>query len=158
MRGPRAPTSEAECHKAEGTVDVQHADVAALVDRFGMTPHPEGGWWAQTWLGPVGTTGRPVGTAIVYLLAHGHSAHWHRVDLPEIWHFHAGDPVVLRVDDAEHLLGPDVLGGQDPQLVVPAHAWQSAATTGEWSLVGCTMAPGFWEPGFELADDGWSPP
>lgn len=134
--------------------------VAGLIERLGLQPHPEGGWWAQTWLGGPGPGQRPLGTAIVYLLAPGADAAWHRVDVDEVWHFHAGAPVELRIGEPATggrpvLLGPDVLAGQAVQHVVPAREWQAAATTGAWSLVGCTMAPGFSEATFELvAPDG----
>ncbi|MEZ5114658.1 MAG: cupin domain-containing protein [Candidatus Nanopelagicales bacterium] len=131
--------------------------VRALIDRLGLQPHVEGGWWAQTWLGEPDEDGRPVGTAIVYLLARGESAAWHRVDVVEDWHFHAGDPLLLRVGSEEVVLGPDVLSGQRVQQLVPPGVWQSAQTTGDWSLVGCSMAPGWWEPGYELAPPGWEP-
>ncbi len=134
----------------------------ALVAALGLEPHVEGGRWAQTWIGAAGGDGRPVGTAIVYLLAADETARWHRVDADEVWHFHAGAPLVLRVWSGggpvvEHRLGVDVGDGERPQVVVPAGAWQSAATTGEWTLAGCTVAPGFVWSGYRLAAEGWAP-
>ena len=135
--------------------------VDALIRELGLLPHPEGGHFAETWRGPDGPDGRAVGTAIYFLLAEGERSHWHRVDATEIWHFHAGDPLMLRIAadgvPAEHLLGPDVAAGEEPQVTVPAHAWQSAETTGDWTLMSCTVSPGFEFNRFELAPPGWEP-
>lgn len=129
----------------------------AIIAKLGLQPHPEGGWYRQTWVGPeVG--GRASGTAILFLLKAGERSHWHRVDAGEIWLWHAGAPLVLSmgVDRAvEHRLGPDVLGGEAVQQVVPAGWWQAARSTGEWTLVSCTVSPGFRFEGFELAPPGW---
>ena len=134
-----------------------------LIDRLGLVPHPEGGHYVETWRGPAGPGGRAVATAILFLLAHGERSHWHRVDADELWFHHAGAPLRLSIaaDDrtppVEHLLGADLAAGQLPQLPIPAHAWQAAATTGRWTLVSCVVAPGFEFDGFELAAPGWSP-
>lgn len=138
-------------------------EVAAVVDRLGLRPHPEGGWYGETWRHDDGAGGRGAGTAIYYLLAAGQRSHWHRVDATEIWHYYAGDPLRLgiREDDAPTrwvALGPDLAGGQVPQAIVPEMAWQAAEPTGAWTLVGCTVSPGFTFEGFELAPEGWSPP
>ena len=129
----------------------------AIIARLELQPHPEGGWYRQTWVGPV-VDGRASGTAILFLLKAGERSHWHRVDADEIWLWHAGAPLILSMGmDAarEHRLGPDVLGGDQVQAVVPAGWWQAAQTTGEWSLVSCTVSPGFRFEGFELAPQGW---
>jgi uncharacterized protein len=132
-----------------------------IVTTLGMVPHPEGGHYVETWRGPAGNDGRAEGTSIYFLLRAGERSHWHRVDATEIWHFHDGDPLRLSivVDDGvvEHLLSGEVTAGHRPQVVVPADAWQSAETTGEYTLVGCTVTPGFSFQGFELAPAGWSP-
>jgi uncharacterized protein len=138
-------------------------EVADLVVRLGMRPHPEGGWYAETWRHQAAPGERPAGTAIYYLLAAGQRSHWHRVDATEIWHHYAGAPLRLAVqagDDptATIVLGPDVAAGQVPQVIVPAGAWQAADPTGAWALVGCTVTPGFTFAGFEMAPPGWSPP
>ncbi|KPF80465.1 cupin [Brevundimonas sp. AAP58] len=134
------------------------ADVIALLD---LKPHPEGGHYRETFRDPREVGGRSVGTAIYFLLAAGERSHWHRVDAAEIWHWHAGAPLVLGVSDGKTsetlTLGPDLLAGQRPQGVVPARAWQAARSLGDWSLVGCTVSPGFDFAGFELAPAGWSP-
>lgn len=129
----------------------------AIIARLELQPHPEGGWYRQTWVGPV-VDGRASGTAILFLLKAGERSHWHRVDADEIWLWHAGAPLILSMGtDAarEHRLGPDVLGGDQVQAVVPAGWWQAAWTTGEWTLVSCTVSPGFRFEGFELAPQGW---
>jgi predicted cupin superfamily sugar epimerase len=131
-----------------------------LVARLGLLPHPEGGWYRETWRGPdIG--GRASGTAILFLLKRGERSHWHRVDADEIWLWHAGAPLILSMGQeaaAECLLGPDVLAGQMPQALVPAGWWQAARPTGEYALVSCTVSPGFRFEGFELAAPGFDLP
>jgi uncharacterized protein len=131
-----------------------------IIAHLNLAPHPEGGWYRQTWAGPT-VAGRASGTAILFLLKAGERSHWHRVDADEIWLFHAGAPLVLSVaaTDAgparDVRLGPDVLAGDAPQATVPASNWQAARTTGDWTLVGCTVSPGFRFEGFELAEPGF---
>jgi uncharacterized protein len=126
-----------------------------IITELGLAPHPEGGWYRQTWVADNGA--RPTGTCIYFLLERGARSHWHRVDAAEIWHFYAGAPLDLRIAETEtgpaiaHVLGPDLAKGQSPQIIVPEHHWQSAATTGDWTLVGCTVSPGFTFEGFDLA-------
>ncbi|WP_309668390.1 cupin domain-containing protein [Tabrizicola sp.] len=135
-------------------------EAARIIAALRLERHPEGGWYRQTWAGPeVG--GRACGTAILFLLAAGERSHWHRVDADEIWLWHGGAPLVLRMGEqgaVAHRLGPDVLGGDLVQAVVPTGWWQAAETTGEWSLVSCTVSPGFRFEGFELAPIGWDLP
>lgn len=136
------------------------ATAAEIIERLGLRPHPEGGHFVETFRDAPGPDGRAWSTAILFLLARGERSHWHRVDATEIWHYHAGDPLRLDIDDGRRTvitLGPDVLRGQSPQGVVPAGAWQAAETTGAWTLVGCTVAPGFDFKGFELAPPGFDP-
>ena len=124
-----------------------------IIARLGLLPHPEGGWYRQTWVGPQ-VAGRASGTAILFLLKAGERSHWHRVDADEIWLFHAGAPLILRMGEAvawDFRLGPDVLTGEAVQVVVPAGYWQAATSTGAWTLVSCTVSPGFRFAGFELA-------
>ena len=133
-----------------------------VIAALGMTPHPEGGWYVETFRdAPLG--GRGLSTAIYYLLEQGQRSHWHRViDAAEIWHFHNGAPLELglsadgRVAKLE-ILGLDLAQGQRPQIVVPANHWQSARSLGDWTLVGCTVAPGFEFSAFEMAPLGWTP-
>jgi predicted cupin superfamily sugar epimerase len=132
-----------------------------IIATLGMTRHPEGGWYAETFADVPGPDGRAQSTAIYYLLEAGDRSHWHRVDAAEMWHWYAGAPLELRIareSDAEtHILGNDLAAGQRPQIVVPTHAWQSARSLGEWTLVGCTVAPGFRFSGFEMAPADWEP-
>ena len=131
---------------------------AELVGRLGLEPHPEGGWYRETFRDSSGE-GRAASTAIYYLLERGQRSHWHRVrDAAEVWHFYAGAPLRLSIAAREPVvLGPDVLAGQQPQAVVRPDEWQAAESLGDWSLVGCTVAPGFEFAAFELAPPGWRP-
>jgi len=132
----------------------------AIIAKLGLLPHPEGGWYRQTWVGPE-VNGRTSGTAILFLLKSGERSHWHRVDADEIWLWHAGAPLVLSTGQtaaSDHRLGPDVLAGEAVQLVVPSGWWQAARSTGAWTLVSCTVSPGFRFAGFELAPPGWKLP
>lgn len=125
-------------------------EAGAIVEKLDLVPHPEGGWYRQTWEGPL-VDGRASGTAILFLLEAGQRSHWHRVDADEIWLWHAGAAVTLRIGTAAVRLGPDVLGADVVQAVVPNGVWQAAETLGAWSLVSCTVSPGFRFDGFELA-------
>ena len=127
-----------------------------------LQPHPEGGFFRETWRAPAADGERATGTAIYYLLQPGRGSHWHRVDATEIWHYYAGAPLELSLSsDGVHVetatLGPDLAGGARPQVVIAAQVWQSARTLGEFTLVGCTVSPGFEFSGFVIAEPGWSP-
>jgi uncharacterized protein len=132
-----------------------------VIRLLNLQPHPEGGHFRETFRDPVQVNGRSVSTAIYFLLAEGERSQWHRVDAAELWHFYAGAPLELSVSKDGHggvmLLGADFAVGEKPQAVVSAGAWQSARSLGAWTLVGCTVAPGFEFSGFELAPSGWSP-
>lgn len=134
-----------------------------VIDRLGLQPHPEGGHFRETFRDPVAdASGRSVGTAIYYLLEAGEVSEWHRVDAAEIWHYYAGAPMVITIspnghDASAHHLGPALKTGQRPQIVVPKGHWQSATSLGAWTLVGCTVAPGFTFDGFEMAPPDWRP-
>ncbi len=134
-----------------------------IIDLLGLQPHPEGGHFVETFRDGRSVDGdRSAGTAIYFLLAAGERSHWHRVDATEIWHWYAGAPLTLEVSSdgivhIAHDLGPDLAAGQRPQAVVPAGCWQAAASRGDWTLVGCTVAPGFRFDGFELAPPEWRP-
>ena len=135
------------------------ADIIAQLD---LKPHPEGGHYRETFRDSgVDADGRSRSTAIYFLLARGERSHWHRIDAVEVWHYYAGDALTLRIaDDAgtrNTTLGADLASGEMPQAIVPAHAWQAAESTGDWTLVGCTVAPGFDFTTFELAPKGWHP-
>jgi predicted cupin superfamily sugar epimerase len=139
--------------------DMTAAEVVRLLD---LRPHPEGGHYRETFRDPQGPAGRGFSTAIYYLLGVGETSEWHRVDAAEIWHYYAGAPLVLTLspnghDASAHHLGTALATGQRPQIVVPAGCWQSATSLGAWTLVGCTVAPGFDFAGFEMAEPGWRP-
>lgn len=132
-----------------------------IIVALGMQRHPEGGWYVETFRDAEGGS-RGHSTAIYYLLEAGELSHWHRVrDAAEIWHFYAGDPLRLRISDGktveEVTLGTDLAKGARPQAVVPADAWQAAEPLGRFTLVGCTVAPGFEFSSFEMAPPGWEP-
>jgi hypothetical protein len=133
-----------------------------IIKLLAMRPHPEGGHFCETFRDTQLIDGkRAASSAIYFLLARGERSHWHRVDAAEGWHWHAG--AALRLMIAERgttntvTLGPDLAAGQRPQAIVPAHAWQAAETLGDWTLVGCTVAPGFEWAGFEMAPKDWTP-
>jgi predicted cupin superfamily sugar epimerase len=138
-------------------------DAAAVIAALGMRPHPEGGWFVETWRADSVDGERPAASSILFLLATGDRSHWHRVDADEIWQFAAGDALELRVWDEEasvarvHRLAGDLTEGPFVQAVVPAGAWQSARPLGAWTLVGCIVAPAFEYEGFTLAPPDWQP-
>ncbi|MGE0829605.1 MAG: cupin domain-containing protein [Hyphomonadaceae bacterium] len=122
-----------------------------------MLPHPEGGHFVETFRDAAGPDGRARATAIYFLLQRGERSHWHRVDAAEIWLWHAGAPLSLKIERAEKILGPDLAAGQAPQAIVPTRAWQAAESLGDWTLVSCVVAPGFEFSGFELAPSDFTP-
>lgn len=134
---------------------------AEVIEWLDLSPHPEGGHYRETFRDPRTVEGRSVATAIYYLLAQGEASHWHLVDASEIWHHYLGDPLELRIATeagvATVILGEDLVAGHVKQAVVPAGAWQAARGLGAWSLMGCTVAPGFEFSAFELAPPDWSP-
>ena len=136
--------------------DLAAADVVGLLQ---LAPHPEGGHFRETFRDSRTFGGRAASTAIYFLLAEGEVSRWHRVDAAEVWHWYAGAPLELVTatdldgDKVSHRLGPDLAAGARPQVVVEAGQWQSARSLGSWTLVGCTVAPGFEFEGFELAPD-----
>lgn len=129
-----------------------------LVAQLDLAPHPEGGWYRETFRQPAPNGGRGLATAILFLLEAGQRSHWHRVDAAEMWLWHAGHPLALMIGPARVILGADVAAGQMPQALVPAGVWQSAEARGGWALVSCVVTPAFDFAGFELAPEGWSPP
>ena len=138
------------------------ASAADVIRLLGLAPHPEGGHYRETFRDAAMVDGRPASTAIYYLLGLAEVSEWHRIDAVEVWHHYAGAPLVLTLsenghDASAHHLGPDLARGQRPQLAVPAGAWQTATSLGAWSLMGCSVAPGFRFEGFELAPADWRP-
>lgn len=135
---------------------------ADMIERLSLEPHPEGGHFRETFRHLPADGGRGAMTSILYLLRDGETSAWHRVDATEVWHFHAGAALVLAIAAdghtvTSHRLGTDLAAGELPQIVVPASAWQSARSTGPWTLVGATVGPAFDPAGFELAPSGWKP-
>jgi uncharacterized protein len=133
-----------------------------IIARLDLKPHPEGGHYRETFRDErLDTDGRARSTAIYFLLARGERSHWHRIDAVECWHYYAGDALNLHIAEGgvtrSVRLGPDLAASEVPQAVVPPHAWQAAESTGAWTLVGCTVAPGFDFAKFELAPKGWMP-
>jgi predicted cupin superfamily sugar epimerase len=140
----------------------QKPSAAEIIARLDLKPHPEGGHYRETFRDTrVDADGRALSTAIYFLLARDERSHWHRIDAVEVWHYYAGDPLTLQISDHKNMrairLGPDLVAGDVPQAVVPANAWQAAESAGDWTLVGCTVAPGFDFAKFELAAKGWMP-
>jgi predicted cupin superfamily sugar epimerase len=132
----------------------------AVIRLLDLQPHPEGGHFRETFR-DVGS-GRAASTAIYFLLTRGQRSRWHRVDSVEIWHWHAGAPLGLEIAKESGgidriALGSDLGAGERPQAIVPAHVWQAAQSFGDWTLCGCTVAPGFDFRTFELAPPGWVP-
>ena len=140
-----------------------NAEAEAVIRRLGLVRHPEGGWFRETFRDASSAAGtRAASTAIYYLLQAGEVSRWHRVDASEVWHWYAGAPLRLTLSSDRgasetHILGADLASGAEPQRVVPAGLWQTARSLGDWTLVGCTVAPGFEFAGFELAPEGWQP-
>lgn len=133
-----------------------------IIAKLDLQPHPEGGWYRQTWVDET-SNGRPTGTAIYFLLKAGERSHWHKVDATEIWLYHAGAPLILSMSAtdegpaSDHILCGDLAQGA-PQIIVPKDHWQAARTTGDWTLVSCTVSPGFEFNGFTLADPSFEIP
>ncbi|MFN2607798.1 MAG: cupin domain-containing protein [Acidimicrobiales bacterium] len=142
--------------------DDDAAAAGAVIAALGLQPHPEGGWFCETWRAAAPDGSRAAGSAIYFLLGVGERSRWHRVDAAEVWHFYAGGPLLLHVEApgetvSSHVLGTGLAAGHRPQHVVPAGAWQAAQPVGAWTLVACTVSPAFEFDGFELAPPGWEP-
>jgi uncharacterized protein len=134
-----------------------------IIRLLDLKPHPEGGYFRETFRDPArDARGRAVSTLIYFLLGAGQVSRWHRVDATEVWHFYAGAPLELKTSQngeeaSAHRLGHNLFAAERPQFVVPAHCWQSAMSLGAWTLVGCTVAPGFEFAVFEVAPPHWQP-
>jgi uncharacterized protein len=148
-----------------GTREVMMAE--ELIDTLDLKPHPEGGWYRETWRAEAGEGRRAAASAVLYVIQPGQRSHWNRVDAHEIWLWHAGDPVDVSIAAGDEAavravrLGGRITAGDQPQLVIPAGHWQSAepAADGDagYSLISCIVVPAFEFSGFELAEPGWSP-
>lgn len=137
-----------------------------IIARLALHPHPEGGYYRETFRDDATVDGTPDGrarsTAIYYLLKHGEQSAWHRINAVEIWHYYAGASLRLSLSNGrdkpeERLLGTAFDKGETPQVIIPRGIWQSAVSVGDWTLVGCTVAPGFEFSGFEMAPPDWQP-
>jgi predicted cupin superfamily sugar epimerase len=133
-----------------------------IITLLKLEKHPEGGWYREMFRDSSAHNGRAYSTAIYYLLEADDCSEWHRVDATEVWFWHAGGPLSLTLspnghDASAHRLGMNLKAGERPQLVVPAQCWQTAASLGQWTLVSCTVAPGFEFKGFEMAPKDWRP-
>ena len=133
-----------------------------IVKLLDLIPHPEGGFYRETFRDSEGHGPRAHSSVIYYLLRAGEESRWHRIDAAEIWHFYLGDALELStVEDnnpaQRHVLGPDLGRGDVLHLAIPRGVWQSARPLGAFALVGCTVAPGFEFSGFEFAPKGWRP-
>ncbi len=133
-----------------------------IIAELGLAPHPEGGWYRETFRDAAPAGARGTFSVILFLLRRGERSAWHRIlDAAEVWYFQGGAPLVLRVADADArqtlTLGADPAQGHHPQALVPAGAWQTAEPLGDWTLVGCQVTPAFEFSGFELAPPGWEP-
>lgn len=127
-------------------------DPKELIARHKLAPHPEGGWYRETWRAEAAPGERSPGTAILFLLEEGRSSHWHKVDADELWFWHAGAALDLRISGAMV-----TLDAANPQARVPAGEWQAAKAQGGWAFVSCVVVPGFDFAGFTLAPEGWEP-
>ena len=139
------------------------SEAHSLIETLGLTSHPEGGWYRETWRAEAPPGERSAATAILFLLEQGQRSHWHKVDATELWLFHSGSALTLATATGDDgpvrsvRLGPDVLAGEPPQLRIAPGEWQSAEAEQGWALVSCIVSPGFEFSGFTLAPPGWAP-
>lgn len=136
---------------------------AHLIKILGLRPHPEGGYFSEVYrsagrVQPLdGRAPRSALTTIYFLLVAEQVSRWHQVASDEVWHYYEGDPLELWVADVgfnhvtQRVLGP-VREGMQPTHVVMAHDWQAARSTGAYTLVGCTVGPGFEFADFQMID------
>lgn len=139
-----------------------HPDAAEIIDRLNMQPHPEGGYYVETWRAPSDEGHRSPSSVIYFLLPAGVFSHWHRVDADEIWHWQDGAPLSVYdsadgVDSERKIIGPVHGGGHQGHAIIPKDHWQAAKSEGDWTLVSCTVAPAFDFAGFEMAPPDWKP-
>ncbi|MDX2306942.1 MAG: cupin domain-containing protein [Hyphomicrobium sp.] len=150
--------------QSEVSADADGLTAEDVILLLGLAPHPEGGFFRETFRDEIADgAGRAASTAIYFLLPKGVVSRWHVVDAAEAWHHYAGAPLRLSIAEPklprrDIIVGHNLQAGQRPQAVVPAGWWQQAESLGAWTLVGCTVAPGFQFEGFRLARDGTEPP
>lgn len=134
-----------------------------IVKLLDLVPHPEGGFYRETFRDSEGYGARAYATQIYYLLRAGETSRWHRIDAAEVWHFYLGEPLELLTAEAggtvrRTVLGADLVRGEVLHYAIPKGVWQSARPLGAFALMGCSVAPGFEFSGFEFAPEGWEPP
>ena len=148
------------------SANIADQDAETVIRLLDLKPHPEGGFFRETFRDAPGADGRAGSTLIYFLLRSGEISAWHRIDAVEAWHHYAGAPLRLSLcQSGTHVqtvdLGNDLAAGQRPQAVVPANFWQKAESLAAdlrgWSLMGCSVAPGFEFSRFEIAPPGWEP-
>ncbi len=137
-------------------------DADAIIHSLGLAPHPEGGFYREVYREAGSDGGRGDVTTIYFLLKANEISRWHRIDATEIWHYYGGASLTLRIAERQGarqtlLVGMNLSAGERPVAIVPKDAWQSAKSNGEWTLLGCSVAPAFEFAGFEMAADGWTP-
>jgi predicted cupin superfamily sugar epimerase len=135
-------------------------DGQSIIRALDLIAHPEGGWYRETYRHYGEGDERGALTQIYFLLLTGERSAWHRLDAIEVWHFYAGAPLALALSDDgrtvhRSTLGADLAAGHQPHITVPAFTWQAAESRGDWTLVGCTVAPAFSFGGFELGPADW---
>ncbi|NOU05823.1 MAG: cupin domain-containing protein [Hyphomicrobiaceae bacterium] len=153
-----------------GTTPACTTTADEIISLLGLQPHPEGGFYRETFRDPSLTGARANSTAIYFLLKAGQVSRWHRVDAVEGWHYYAGAPLLLETAPPDGpmnspaanpviatRLGSNFAHGERPQAIVATNHWQRARSLGAWTLVGCTVAPGFEFAGFTLAPDDFEP-
>jgi len=132
-----------------------------LKEELELDPHPEGGWFRETYrCRKEVETSRGIknaGTGIYFLLAGGELSQWHRVASDEMWHFYEGDTLILEMihpggSTSQKRLGTSLALDEEPQVLVPGGSWQRAWSSGGYTLVGCTVTPGFDFNDFEMME------
>jgi predicted cupin superfamily sugar epimerase len=136
--------------------------VEDVVAALGLEPHPEGGYFRETFRQDPGDGSRGSMTAIYYMPPVDRPSRWRVIDVDEVWTYHAGAPLTLSLSHdgrtvETHRLGTDFANGEKPQAVVPKGVWASAVSHGGWSLVGGICAPAFLYEGFRMAPPDWQP-
>ncbi len=156
-----APAGRAIRRRQQGATSL--TDAESLIRALALEPHPEGGWYRETWRAAAPPGERAAATFILFLLEEGQRSHWHKVDATELWLFHAGAPLLLSTAAGDSgpvrtaRLGAEMIDGEQPQLRVEPGQWQAAQADRGWTLVSCIVSPGFDFAGFTLAPPGWSP-
>ena len=152
---------------SQPTEGVPMTNAEQLIQALDLVPHPEGGWYRETWRSAAGPGERAAATAVYYVIEPGQRSQWNRVDADEMWLWHSGDPLDLAIaaSDAGPVrtlrLGARIGDGEEPQVIVPKGHWQSATPIEDgaagYTFLSCIVAPAFEFSGYELAEPGWAP-